>query len=212
VTVTVLLGFALLCLLLAITPGPDTFLVLRFGLAGARPGVAAAAGSGLGSLFWAGVVAVGLGAALRDSAVVFTAVKVAGGFYLIYLGAMSFRPHGATGGSGSAPASARVGAPGGLAALRLGFYSCVLNPKVGLFFLAIVPQVLPAEAISALSILVLGFIDGIVAVAWLTVVAATSARASMWLRRPRVTLILDRTSSAVLLSLGLVTLATTVMR
>ncbi|MFD3706223.1 hypothetical protein ACFWUP_24040 [Nocardia sp. NPDC058658] len=57
-SVPALLAFAGLCLLLAITPGPDTFLVLRHSLSGARLGIAAAAGSGLGSFAWLLVVAV----------------------------------------------------------------------------------------------------------------------------------------------------------
>lgn len=210
-TITVLLGFAFLCLLLAITPGPDTFLVLRYGLVGARSGVAAAAGSGIGSLLWAAVVAVGLGAALRDSATAFAAVKTIGGLYLMYLGAIGLRRHPGAGDSGSVPLHIGARTTTWPTALRSGFYSCVLNPKVGLFFLAIVPQILPAESISTASILLLGLIDGIVAVLWLTVVAATSARASLWLKRPRVTLALDRISSVVLLLLGLVTLATVVL-
>jgi threonine/homoserine/homoserine lactone efflux protein len=208
VTVTVVLGFTLLCLLLAVTPGPDTFLVLRYGLAGARPGIAAAAGSGLGSLFWAATVAVGLAAALRDCATAFAAVKAAGGIYLLYLGGVGLLRRPAEGPS-TAPVRVRARSTSGGTALRSGFYSCLLNPKVGLFFLAIVPQIIPAEGVSSAAILLLGLIDGIVAALWLSVVAISSARASLWLARPRVTLALDRISSAVLLVLGLVTLAAT---
>jgi hypothetical protein len=52
-TASMIITFAGLCLLLAMTPGPDSFLVLRFSLQSARSGVAAAAGSALGSLVWA---------------------------------------------------------------------------------------------------------------------------------------------------------------
>ena len=57
---SLLLGFVGLCLLLAITPGPDTFLVLRYAMAGRRPAIAASLGSALGGIAWAVVVAAGV--------------------------------------------------------------------------------------------------------------------------------------------------------
>ena len=81
-----IIGFVGLSLLLAMTPGPDTFLVLRFSLQNSRSGMAAAAGSALGSLFWAFAVAVGLASLLEQSATAYRMVKIAGGIYLIYLG------------------------------------------------------------------------------------------------------------------------------
>jgi threonine/homoserine/homoserine lactone efflux protein len=204
VTVTTLLGFAGLCLLLAITPGPDTFLVLRYSLSDVRSGVAAATGSGLGSVAWAAAVALGLSAFLQSSASAFLIVKIAGGIYLLYLGLMGFRSRSLTGPVDGATA------PKAASALRAGLYSCVLNPKVGLFFLAVVPQFLPAEEVGFDTIMVLGLIDGVVAVAWLVVVAVGAARAVLWLRRPKVTRTLDRVSSAMLALLGIGTLATIV--
>ena len=63
-----IMAFVGLSLLLAMTPGPDTFLVLRFSLRDAKSGIAAAAGSALGSLLWAFAVAVGLASLLEQSA------------------------------------------------------------------------------------------------------------------------------------------------
>jgi threonine/homoserine/homoserine lactone efflux protein len=85
--------------------------------------------------------------------------------------------------------------------------SCVLNPKVGLFFLAIVPQfVAPGLAVFA-SFLTLGVIDTAVAFVWLVVIAFIAARAVAWLRRPRVTAMLNRVSAAVLTAFGIATVA-----
>ena len=58
-TAVTLLAFAGLCLLLSVTPGPDTFLVLRISLQNAGAGLAAAFGSALASLVWAALVGVG---------------------------------------------------------------------------------------------------------------------------------------------------------
>ncbi|MFR9749885.1 LysE family translocator [Nocardia sp. 004] len=211
-SIPILLGFTGLCLLLAITPGPDTFLVLRYGLGGARLGIAAAIGSGIGSLWWAAMVALGLAALLQNSASAFLLVKVAGGLYLLYLGIAGFLRRG-RGNADSADSGAGVTGAAGLPSIRSalwsGLFSCALNPKVGLFFLAVVPQFLPAHAIGIGPTMVLGAIDGVVAVFWLTLVAVGSATAVGWLRRPKVSRRLEEISSGILVALGIGTLAST---
>lgn len=86
VTASAVLGFVGLSLRLAMAPGPDTFMVLRYSLRGRRAGLAAAAGPALGSLVWAAVVAVGLASLLEQSASAYRVVKIAGGLYLMHLG------------------------------------------------------------------------------------------------------------------------------
>lgn len=144
-TLVSLLGFAGLCLMLALIPGPDTFLILRISLNRASAGIAAAAGCGLGAVMWGALVGVGLAALLEQSAEVFRVVKIAGGLYLMYLGvsallkARKARKAGtAEGAGGQAPLTfSRRGAFGA------GALSTLLNPKVGLFYLAVVPPVHP---------------------------------------------------------------------
>ncbi|MFD5143240.1 LysE family translocator [Streptomyces sp. NPDC058401] len=216
-TLTLLTGFAGLCLILAITPGPDTFLILRYSLSGARYGVAAAFGSGIGSLLWAAIVALGLGAVLERSASAFFVVKVIGGLYLLYLGVTGFIEF-VRGDEVSAAAPPRDGPPpprdgpppprGTRAALNSGLFSCMLNPKVGLFFLAVVPQFLPADAVGFGSIMVLGIIDGVVAVGWLVLLAKVAAKAVGWLQKPKVTRTMGWISSGILALLGVGTLVT----
>jgi threonine/homoserine/homoserine lactone efflux protein len=200
-----IMAFVGLSLLLAMTPGPDTFLVLRFSLRDARSGIAAAAGSALGSLLWAFAVAVGLASLLEQSATAYRIVKIAGGLYLIYLGlrVLLRRRQGAT----SNPAERPTGERAPAAAFGSGLMSCALNPKVGLFFLAIVPQfVLPHASLFA-TVLMLGVIDTAVAFAWLLVIASLATRAVTWLRRPRVTTLLNRVSAAILTTFGVATVA-----
>ncbi|MFE7608655.1 LysE family translocator [Streptomyces celluloflavus] len=206
-SIALLTGFAGLCLLLAITPGPDTFLIIRYSLSGARYGIAAAVGSGIGSLLWAATVALGLGAVLERSASVFVVVKVIGGLYLLYLGVTGFiRRSGAS--ESDSPPSVTPTLPSTRAALHAGLFSCVLNPKVGLFFLAVVPQFLPDGTAGFGSIMVLGLIDGVVAIAWLVLLAVTAAKAVVWLQKPKVTRTIGRISSGVLVLLGASVLAT----
>ena len=202
-TAASILAFAGLCVLLAITPGPDTFLVLRFSLARPGAGIAASAGSALGSIVWALAVALGLAAILQQSAEAYRILKVVGGLYLVYLGVAAFlasRKH--------APAAQteprRTSIPSGFLA---GAVSTMLNPKVGLFFLAIAPQFVPHGSAALADTMVLGAIDAAIACVYLVVVAMLAARAMSWLKRPRVTKTLERVSAGILAALGIGTIA-----
>jgi len=206
-TVLSMLAFAGLCLVLALTPGPDTFLVLRYSMGRARDGIAAAAGTAIGSLVWAALVGVGLAALLEQSAEVFRIVKIAGGLYLIYLGVAAFLasrksshtadPTAAT--TAQAPQAARRRSTPSLLA---GLLSTMLNPKVGLFFIAVVPQFVSAHAGFGETML-LGAIDGLIGMLYLVAVALLASRMIAWLRRPRVTRALERISAGVLSALGI---------
>ncbi|WP_329081094.1 MULTISPECIES: LysE family translocator [unclassified Streptosporangium] len=208
---TAVVGFSLFALLVTMAPGPDTVLVLRNCVRGGRfTGIATALGAGAGSLAWALGAAVGLAAVLQQWDAAFAAIRLAGAAYLIFLGVQSLWAHRR--GAGSRPEVS-----GGLAgpipttgqAFRQGLLSCLLNPKVGIFFVAVVPQFLP-DGYSVLSAtLVLGVIDAVIAALWLTLVAAFAARMLTWLRRPRVNTALERTAAGVLVALGVGTAAET---
>lgn len=119
-------------LILNITPGPDmAFTLASATRGGAKSGLAAAAGVGLGSLVWAALTAAGLAALLAASEHAFTLIRVAGGCYLIFLAVRTFlaqdEMHEATGAASTA------------AAFRSGALTNLFNPKVGLFFLAFLP-------------------------------------------------------------------------
>lgn len=205
-TVVTLLAFAGLCLLLSVTPGPDTFLVLRISLQSAGAGLAAALGSALASLVWAALVGVGLAAVLEDSAEVFRWLKIAGGLYLLYLGISSLiraRRTTASPAAGHAPRrsySRRTG-------FGAGAFSTLLNPKVGLFYLAVVPQFIPHGGNTLDTAMVLGAIESAIGFLYLAAVAVAAAKAMAWLQRPRVSSWLERGSSGIIAALGLGVLA-----
>jgi threonine/homoserine/homoserine lactone efflux protein len=199
-----MLGFVGLCMLLELAPGPDTFLVLRYSLRGPRGGIAAAVGSAMGSLVWTGAVAAGLATLLEESATTYRLVKIAGGLYLLYLGtsALIRRKNAASAGMDQSPPPIAA-----WSALRAGLFSCVLNPKVGLFFLAVIPQFLPTQHVTFTGIVTLGLIETLTALLYLVSLAFAASRAMVWLRRPRITQALDRVSAAVLAAFGIGTLA-----
>ena len=199
-----LTSFTLLCLLLAVTPGPDTFLVLRFAMVSVRAGIAAGIGSSLAALGWAVAVSLGLAAVLEQSAVAFRAVKIAGGIYLLWLGISTFVRHRQASGEGVDLAPRTEVST--VSALRAGFLSTTLNPKVGLFFIAVVPQFLRDGHTGFASTMLLGAIVSLVGGLYLAGLSLAARTAVDWLRRPRVATGLERASAGVLAVLGLGTL------
>jgi threonine/homoserine/homoserine lactone efflux protein len=136
-----MLAFAALSVVVAVTPGPDSMLVVQRTLRrGRREGVRVAAGAGAGSLAWGIGSALGLTAILATSAQLYRGVQLAGAGYLVFLGIQSWR---ATPLPEPAKPSAPYPRPG--AGFQAGLLSDVLNPKVGLFFLAVMPQFLPSR-------------------------------------------------------------------
>ncbi|MDJ0410250.1 LysE family translocator [Rhodococcoides fascians] len=201
-TLSLLLSFAGVCFLLAILPGPDSFLVLRYSIGGLKPGVAAAMGVAIGGLFWAVLVAVGLAAIVEQSATAYRVVKVLGGLYLLYLGVKAFRARrkNKVAGEPLVPVAASA-----WSAFGAGVLSCALNPKVGLFYLAVVPQFL--TVVTFAGAMTLGLVEVIVAAVVMGVFSVLASRAVTLLRKPAVTDWLDRISAGFLVALGIGTVA-----
>ena len=132
-----LIGFTLASLIIIVIPGPGVLFVIGRALAhGRRTALATAAGHAAGNYIVAACVAVGLGTLLQRSAQVFTAVKLAGALYLVFLGIQAIRHRHSL---ASAMAQAD-GAKEGWRALRDGLVVGVTNPKAFILFGAILPQ------------------------------------------------------------------------
>jgi threonine/homoserine/homoserine lactone efflux protein len=173
------LAFALASFLLVIVPGPSVLFVVSRGMAlGRRAALATVVGNAAGVYVQVLLVAVGLGAVISRSAIIFNTVKFAGSAYLVYLGAQAFRHRRRL--STVLDAAGTYRPTGHL--LREGFLVGISNPKAAVFFAAILPQfVNPAGAPAGLQMAVLGLVFVLVALlsdsAW--GLAAGSARA--WL-------------------------------
>jgi threonine/homoserine/homoserine lactone efflux protein len=185
-------------LAIALTPGPGIFYVAARTLAGGRrEGLASSVGLGLGGLFHVVAGAAGLSVLVMTSAEAFTAVKLAGAAYLIWLGIKTIR-------------EARIELPqnvvvtGAARALREGIVVESLNPKTAAFFLAFIPHFVdPEQGRIALQFVSLGMIS--VALNTLTdlAVAALAARARASLsRRPKFIQRLRAASGVVMCGLG----------
>ena len=148
------------CFLLAITPGPGIFYVAARTLAGGRAeGIASSIGTGLGGMLHVVAGSLGVSAIVLASAELFTALKLVGAVYLVWIGTrtiLAARREAATslgGGVTETPVGAKR-------AFREGVLVEALNPKTAAFFLAFVPQFVDlAAGHVALQFIVLGFIS-----------------------------------------------------
>jgi threonine/homoserine/homoserine lactone efflux protein len=146
--------------LLAITPGPGIFYVAARTLAGGHAeGMASSFGTGLGGMVHVFAGSLGVSAIVLASAGLFTALKLVGAAYLVWIGFRTFQlaRRDATAGLNGAPSAPPMGPR---RAFREGVLVEALNPKTAAFFLAFIPQFVdPTEGRVALQFVVLGFIS-----------------------------------------------------
>lgn len=137
-------------------PGPGLFYVVGRTLAGGRwVGIASVLGTGLGGMIHVLAGAVGISTIVMTSATAFTALKVIGGVYLIYLGYVTWRSADS---DGEIPGASN--GAGALRVLRQGFVVEAMNPKTALFFLAVIPQFVdPTRGSIATQFIVFGMIS-----------------------------------------------------
>lgn len=198
-----LLAFLGIAVLVIVTPGQDTALIIRQTLRGGQAtGIAAAVGVAIGQGVWTVATSVGLAALLVTSERAFALVKLLGAAYLIWLGALSlwnaWRGAGAAHGEAWLPArplTVRV-------ALRQGVISNLGNPKMAVFFSSLLPQFVPAGDRSFLVLLALGLLFCTMTLVWLSGYAVVAARAGDLLRRSRVRRALDTLMGLALVALG----------
>jgi threonine/homoserine/homoserine lactone efflux protein len=147
----VLLPFCAACAALALTPGPNMLLLVSRTLAqGRRAGLLTLAGTQTGLSAHIAAVAFGLAALLAAVPLAYDAVRIAGALYLAWLAVLTWHEHDAEGEA----AGPSIAAP---ALYRDGVLSSVLNPKIVLFELALLPQFIdPARGSVLAQTLLLG--------------------------------------------------------
>lgn len=174
------LGFLAAAIALNMTPGSDTVYILtRSVTEGRKSGVASVFGISTGVLIHTLLVSVGLSALLVQSVVAFNVLKIAGAAYLVCLGVRSMLSKGSlldVDGSSEKMGSLR-------AVYRQGVLTNALNPKVALFFLALLPQfVASGNDFGALPFLLLGLTFCGTSTIWTLFLVAVSSAASAMLR------------------------------
>lgn len=193
-------------LLVIVTPGQDTALVIRNTLSGGRrAGTATAFGVAVGQATWTLAASAGVTALLVASEPVFLTIRLAGAAYLVFLGGQALlnAARGPTSAGpmrdGETPSFTLTPAAG----LRQGVVSNLGNPKVAVFFTSLLPQFSGGADSSFATLLGLGLVFCSMTLVWLTVYAAVVSRAGDVLRRSVVRRALDGVMGVVLVGLGI---------
>jgi len=184
-----LLAFLGVSILITLAPGPDNLMVIGQSLArGRRAGLAFGMGCASGCVTHIAWAILGVAALLRSSAGLFVALKLAGAAWLLWLGIQALRSGGTL-----APAAGTPPRPWQRDFAR-GFVANALNPKVGLFFLAFLPQFAdPAQGDLGPQMLVLGLVFIVQTILIFGAMALAAGRLGRLLaRRPRLGPWLDR--------------------
>ncbi|MEU6991103.1 LysE family translocator [Streptomyces sp. NPDC046465] len=211
-----LAGFLGVVVLAYLVPGPDFLVIVRAAARRVSLGRAAALGAQTGLCVHMCAAALGLSAIAARSALAFTAIKLAGAAYLIYLGVRALlAARKDSGHRGRATAECEEAA-GGAAGVRghgrwgsfvEGFLSNVLNPKAALFFLSVLPQFVDHGGSSTRQIFLLGTLDVLVGVVYWLALVRFAARLRTVLGRPVWRRRWEQVSGSLFIALG-ITVAT----
>jgi threonine/homoserine/homoserine lactone efflux protein len=196
---TACLTFAVVAALVTVTPGLDTMLVLRTTVSGGRRvGYLGAVGISTGCLAWAVASAAGLTALLAASHLAFQAVRVAGACYLLWLGAHAlWRSR-----RGGAPEAVDEAVSRG-AAFRTGLVTNLLNPKIGVFYMSLLPQFVPHGASMFWTSLLFSSIHVVEGLLWFAFVVVAAGAARRVLARPGVKRRLQQLTGLAFIGFGL---------
>ncbi|WP_151770949.1 LysE family translocator [Streptomyces abyssomicinicus] len=216
-------AFTLMVGLLTLTPGLDTALVLRTAAVGhRRRALGVIFGIQTGTLVWGVLTSLGVTALLTASHLTYDVLRWAGAAYLVWMGCRMLwsarrRPGGTEGeeagteagtgaGAGEAAAAgAGAGTDAGdtlLGGWRQGLATNLLNPKVGAFYVALLPQFIPPDAPHLAAGVLLSGIHVLLGSAWACVLIALAQMLRHRLQRPSVRRRLDRVTGTVIAGFG----------
>jgi threonine/homoserine/homoserine lactone efflux protein len=200
-----LLSFAVVAGLLTLVPGIDTALVLRSSISRSRSfAFGTALGINTGTMVWGIAAAVGVSALLAASELAYRALTLAGAAYMVWLGASLLWKS-----RGKAAAGLDDVTGGTLPGRQLfrgwltGTGTNLLNPKVGVFYIATIPQFIPAGTPPLLMGVLLAGVHCVLGLAWSTFLIYGVGLASRWLKEARSVKIIDRITGTVLVGFGL---------
>lgn len=196
-------AFVGVSILLALTPGPDFALVTRNALAWGRRGTLfTCAGLACALSIWVAATAAGLAPLLERSAVAAAGVRFAGALYLVWLGTRTWwatrhlpPPLPETLPQHRLPSPAAI--------WRQGFFSALLNPKLGVFFVTFLPQFVTPGRPALPQLLVLGAVFTAIGIGWMTAYGLSVSRLRTIIGSVRVRRWLERTTGTALVGFGI---------
>ncbi len=201
-------AFLVVLVVAYLIPGPDFAVILRQATQTRRSGVLAALGAQAGLCVHMLLAVVGLSAIIARHPELLTLIRVAGGLYLLWLGAsLAWRArHARSAGRERDTASDKETDRG---AFMQGFLTNVTNPKAILFFASVLPQFISPDASVAGQILLLGVVDVLFGFLPWALVVWLGDRLGQRLSSVRFRLWRDRVTGTGLAGVGATVLATT---
>lgn len=197
-----LLSFAVVAGLLTVVPGLDTALVLRAAVSrGRRYAFVTALGIGSGTLFWGIAAAAGVSVLFTASELGYAVLRVVGAIYLVWMGVGMIR-EGFRRGAALPEATVEAGPTGLVGAWARGVGTNLLNPKVGVFYVAMLPQFLPDGVPPLVMGCVLALVHNVEGMLWFTVIIGAAGLAKSWLSRDSVCRRVDAVTGAVVVGFG----------
>jgi threonine/homoserine/homoserine lactone efflux protein len=177
--VSALLGFALVSFGMVLTPGPNMiYLISRSITQGPAAGIVSLGGVALGFVFYMLCAAFGITALLLAVPYAYDALRLSGAAYLLWLAWQAVKPNGR---SPFQVRELKVDGPRKLFAM--GFITNLLNPKIAMLYLALLPQFIdPAQGSVLVQSLVLGSIQTIISVSVNGIIALTAGSIALFLR------------------------------
>ncbi|MEV4558756.1 LysE family translocator [Kitasatospora sp. NPDC049285] len=197
---TALASFALVVGLLTLTPGLDTALILRTAALGERRRAwGVVLGIQTGTLLWGAASSAGISVLLTASRAAYETLRWAGVCYLLWMGVQMLRSRGGAVDEAAGTAAAHGGLWDGW---RRGTLTNLLNPKVGVFYVAVLPQFIPAGAPHLATGVLLTCVHVAEGTLWSAVLIAFAHTLRGWLRRPAARRVLDRVTGVAVLGFG----------
>jgi threonine/homoserine/homoserine lactone efflux protein len=204
--VSAVLAFTVAAALLTITPGLDTALVLRTAtVEGAGEAMAAGAGIVVGVLAWGLLASLGIGAMLAASEIGYRVLQTAGAAYLVWLGSRMFVSavfRAASEQRTSDTVALDAASRGASSWFWRGLMTNLLNPKVGVFYVSLLPQFIPAGVPAAVFGVGLATIHAVMGIVWFAAITLATRPFSRLLRRPAFIRSIDSATGSVLIAFG----------
>jgi len=200
---TLTAAYVLLAIALAVAPGPDVLFVVANGMRHRVKGaIASALGIGCGSILHATAAALGISALIAASTAAFEVLRYAGAVYLAYLGLQALRswwrysntldPHHA------------LVEISGWNIFRRGVLTNILNPKMIVFYIALLPQFVSLDlGHVGVQIFLLGCIHNLIGTAFLICIGLAAGKTSGWLSKTHIGKWLDGIAGLFFLGLAL---------
>lgn len=193
----ILIPYIIAIVILTITPGLDTTLIIRTATLETRQkAFQTVLGINFGCIVWGIVVACGLGALLATSELAFNVLKWIGAAYLAWLGLqLLVKPRSSLENNMDIQRTTNW--------FLKGFFCNILNPKVGLFYITFLPQFIPNDVTPFIWIMGLVAIHVVLGFLWSSILIVMMQPISRFLKQPKIVRCLDQITGTIFLLFAL---------